>query len=113
GHLWLALQIKAYYESRLNYVWYGPTLLAVVVVFLSPLLVCGFFVRQLFKAGELVLAFVYSGLLVPCLMLFLLLAGTVAILGLAKRQDIDADRIMDRLVDVLTALQNQPPADSK
>jgi hypothetical protein len=48
-------------------------LLTVVAVFLSPLLVCRFFVRPLFAAGELVLALVYSGFLLPCLM-FLKLA---------------------------------------
>jgi hypothetical protein len=81
GHLWLSLRIKAFYSSKWNYLWYGPALLTVVVVFLSPLLVCGFFVRQLFAARELALAFVYTGLLLPSLTFFLLLAGTAAILG--------------------------------
>ena len=42
GHLWIAIRIREFYESRWNYLWYLPFLCIVLTVFLSPLLVCSF-----------------------------------------------------------------------
>jgi hypothetical protein len=84
GHLWIALRIKEFYESKWNYLWYLPFLTVVLTVFMSPLLVCSFFIRQLFRSGDLVLGFLYGGLLIPYLLFFLLLVCTAAILGIGE-----------------------------
>jgi len=84
GHLWIAIRIREFYESRWNYLWYLPFLCIVLTVFLSPLLVCSFFIYQLFHAGNLALGIVYTGLLIPFLAFFLLLICTAAILGMGE-----------------------------
>lgn len=84
GHLWIAIRIREFYESRWNYLWYLPFLCIVLTVFLSPLLVCSFFIYQLFHAGNLLLGFIYTGLLIPFLAFFLLLICTAAILGIGE-----------------------------
>jgi hypothetical protein len=84
GHLWIAIRIREFYKSKWNYLWYLPFLCIVLTVFLSPLLVCSFFIYELFKAGNLVLGSVYAGLLIPFLAFFLLLFCTAAILGMGE-----------------------------
>jgi hypothetical protein len=84
GHLWIALRIKEFYRSTWNYLWYLPLLTAVLTVFMSPLLVCSFFIRQLFRSGNLVLGFLYGGLLIPYLVFFFLLVCTAALLGMGE-----------------------------
>jgi hypothetical protein len=84
GHLWIALQVKQYYKSTWNYLWYVPFLSIILSVFISPLLVCVFFIRQLFRSGDLVLGFLYGGLLIPYSIFFILLVCTAAILGLGE-----------------------------
>ena len=105
GHLWLVLQIKAFYRSRWNYLWYAPALITVLAVFLSPLVVCGFFVDRLFAAGEIGLALVYSGFLLPSLMFFVLLAGTTAILGVGESAiRVSTTRVK---IEIVTPLVNE------
>ena len=84
GHLWIAIRIREFYRSKWNYLWYLPFLGIVLTVFLSPLLVCSFFIYELFKAGNLALGIVYTGLLMPFLAFFLLLLCTAAILGMGE-----------------------------
>ena len=84
GHLWIALRIEQLYRSKWNYVWYVPFLVVVLGVFLSPLLVCVFFIYQLLRSGELVLSLLYGGLLIPYLAFFVLLLFTAAILGIGE-----------------------------
>jgi hypothetical protein len=93
GHLWIALRIKGFYESKWNYLWYLPFLAIVLTVFMSPLLVCSFFIRQLFRSGEVVLGFLYGGLLIPYLLFFLLLVCTAAILGIGENTVLIEDEI--------------------
>jgi hypothetical protein len=104
GHLWIAVRIKEFYESKWNYLWYLPFLTVVLTVFMSPLLVCGFFIRQLFRSGELVLGFLYGGLLIPYLLFFLLLVCTAAILGMGENTIQIEDEIAKKaeLASVLT-----------
>lgn len=96
GHLWIALRIKEFYKSKWNYLWYLPFLAVVLTVFLSPLLVCGFFIYQLFRSGALVLGFVYGGLLIPYLSFFLLLVCTAAILGIGENAVLIEDEIIKK-----------------
>jgi len=84
GHLWIALRIKAFYQSSWNYFWYLPLSAVVLTVFLSPLLVCSFFILQLFRSHNLVLGFLYGGLLIPYLAFFLLLVCTAGLLGMGE-----------------------------
>jgi uncharacterized membrane protein len=84
GHLWIALRIKEFYKSTWNYLWYLPLLTVVLIIFMSPLLVCSFFVRQFFRSGNFVLGFLYGGLLIPYLAFFILLVCTAAILGMGE-----------------------------
>jgi hypothetical protein len=97
GHLWIALRIKEFYKSTWNYLWYLPLLAVVMVIFMSPLLVCGFFVRQLFVSGALVLGCVYAALLIPYLAFFLLLLCTAGILGVGENTVIIEDEIAKKV----------------
>jgi hypothetical protein len=84
GHLWIALRIRASYKSSWNYLWYFPLLGVLLTVFLSPLLVCSFFVLQLFRSHNLLLGFLYGGLLIPYLVFCLLLVCTAGLLGVGE-----------------------------
>jgi hypothetical protein len=84
GHLWIILQIKRFYRSKWNYLWYAPALAVVSAVFISPLAVCLFFIKKIFASGGLLLGAVYTGLFIPYVTFFLLLVSTVAILGLGE-----------------------------
>jgi hypothetical protein len=88
GHLWIILQIKRFYSSGWNYVWYVPALAVVGVVFFSPLALCLFFILRLFSSGrfDLVLGLVYSGLFFPYAAFFVLVVFTAAILGMGDVQ---------------------------
>ena|ERR1700733_1132346 len=107
GHLWIAVRIREFYESKWNYLWYLPFLTVVLTVFMSPLLVCAFFIRQLFRSGELVLGLLYGGLLIPYLLFFLLLVCTAAILGMGENTIQIEDEIAKKaeLASILTTPQ--------
>jgi len=108
GHLWMILQIKRFYGSRWNYLWYVPALAVVVTIFISPLLVCLFFIRQLFSSGDLILGFLYSGLFIPFAAFFLLLVCTAAILGVGARAVHLENELAER-VGLVSALTNAVP----
>jgi hypothetical protein len=106
GHLWIALRIKEFYKSKWNYLWYLPFLAVVLTVFMSPLIVCSFFIRQLFRSGELVLGILYGGLLIPYLAFFVLLVCTAAILGMGENMVQIEDEIAKKAesASILTTL---------
>jgi hypothetical protein len=112
GHLWIILQIKRFYGSRWNYLWYVPALAVVGAVFVSPLALCVFFILRLFSSGrvDFVLGLVYSGLFIPYAAFFVLLVSTAAILGLGERsvqiekdiaKSVEADKAAAPLVSEL------------
>jgi hypothetical protein len=84
GHLWIVLQIRRFYDSVWNYLWYVPAVALVAMIFMSPLLVCLFFIRQLFSSGDHLLGLLYSGLFIPYAAFSLLLVCTAAILGVGE-----------------------------
>jgi hypothetical protein len=87
GQLWIILRIKQFYASKWNYIWYLPTLLLVVTIFLAPMFVCLFFIYQLFiptSVVDLVLCVVYGTLFIPYALFFILLTGTAAVLGVLE-----------------------------
>lgn len=81
GHIWIILRIRRYFESKLNYIWYVPAAILFLVIMASPLLICIYFIVQLFAIKSLVLGIIYSILLIPYSALFLLLLLTASILG--------------------------------
>ena len=81
GHLWIIFRIKKFYASKWNYLWYLPAICFVSTIFLSPLLLCLFFIRQLFRSHDLILGLLYSGLFIPYAAFFVLLVCTAMILG--------------------------------
>lgn len=85
GNLWMLFRIGASLRFQINYFWYYPLLLFVVLTIISPVLVCVFFVIQLVVMGSVLLGIVYAFFLVPYSLLFLLLVGLVALFGISER----------------------------
>lgn len=84
GHIWLIFRIGNLVRLW-SYLWYLPLLVLLVIVVLSPTLVCLFFIIQLFIAGSFALGVTYSVFFVPFAIISLLLLGTTAILGYGER----------------------------
>jgi hypothetical protein len=84
GHIWIIFRIGQFFRFRWNYLWYVPAVIVMLSVIISPLLVCLFFIIQLYTAGNLWLGLIYSVFFIPYSMLFILLIGTASILGVGE-----------------------------
>jgi len=81
GHIWIILRIRQYFKSKMNFIWYVPAVFLFLVIMASPLLLCIYFIVQLFAAESIVLGVVYSIVFIPYFALFLLLLLTASIVG--------------------------------
>jgi hypothetical protein len=84
GHIWIILRIRQFFKSKLNLIWYMPAVTLFLVVMASPVLICIYFIVQLFAAKSIVLGIIYSLLFIPYSALFLLLIATASILGMGE-----------------------------
>ena len=82
GHMWIILRISKYFKSRANYLWYAPALILFLMIMISPLLLCVYFIVQLFIAKSIVLGIIYSVLFIPYSVLFFALTSTASRFGL-------------------------------
>jgi hypothetical protein len=82
GHMWIILRINKYFQSKVNYLWYVPALILFLTIMTSPLLLCVYFIFQLFIAKSIVLGIIYSVVFIPYSALFLSLISTASLLGL-------------------------------
>jgi hypothetical protein len=84
GQVWIVFKISRHWDlvSRLNFIWYLPAIILILVVLASPLLLCIYFIIQLFILGSIFLGIVYSILFIPYSALFLLLISTSASLSI-------------------------------
>jgi hypothetical protein len=104
GHTWLIFRIGGYLESKWNIIWYVPIVLIAICVILSPLLVSTFFVVQLFIMKSYMVATIYVICSVPYFILFFILLGTTAILGLAEnafRASLEAKESLDKRINII------------
>lgn len=84
GHIWIVFRIGQFFRSSWNYLWYVPAIILILSVIISPLLICLYFIIQLYTAGNLWLGLTYSFFFIPCSILFILLIGTASILGVGE-----------------------------
>lgn len=85
GHLWILFRISNFIKLRISYFWYYPFLILTLLCLVSPLLVCIYFIIQLYAASNFGLGIIYTVMLLPSLVLFLLLLGIVTLLGASER----------------------------
>jgi hypothetical protein len=83
GIIWLFLSIYSYFRSKLQYIWYVPFVVLVIVLLTSPTLLCGYLVIRLYST-YVPLALVYSMLFVPSVGLSFILVALGSILGLSQ-----------------------------
>jgi hypothetical protein len=84
GQMWIILRIMQYFKSKLNLIWAVPVMILLLTIITSPILICIFFIFQLFSLGSIILGVLYSIFLIPFASLFLLLIATAAILGIGE-----------------------------
>jgi hypothetical protein len=84
GSLWMFVSIRRHFPSKLHLIWFIPLIFTLVAVIVSPSVLCGYFVRELFVLGDVLPALVYLGLLIPSVALSLVLIGTSVIEGIRE-----------------------------
>ncbi len=85
GHLWILFRISNFIKLRINYFWYYPFLILTLIILVSPFLVCVYFVFQLYAASSFWLGIIYTLMLLPSLVLFILLLCIITLLGVSER----------------------------
>ncbi len=84
SYIWIVYRIGKFFDSRWNYLWYLPTIVLVAAIVISPLLICLYFIVELFSMGSFWLALIYSIIFIPFSAMFLLFIVTSLILGLGE-----------------------------
>ena len=85
GNLWMLFRIGESLRFRYNYFWYYPLFFLILLVFISPVLVCIYFIIQLFGMKMFLIAIIYTVFLFPYLLLFFMLISIVALLSASER----------------------------
>jgi hypothetical protein len=79
GSLWLVMSVRRHFPSRWHLIWFVPVGLLLFLIVLSPTMLCGYFVFELYAISDWVPAIAYSVLLIPSAALALALIGVSAI----------------------------------
>jgi hypothetical protein len=81
GSLWTFSLIPKFVPSRVHLIWLIPLLMLFLIMLMSPSVLCAYFIIRLFAEGNIILACLYSFLLVPGIFLGLLMMGISALAG--------------------------------
>jgi len=84
GTLWMFVSIRKHFPSRLHLLWFLPLGFLFFLVMLSPSILCGYFVCELFISRDFYPALVYSSLLIPSLALSLILMAFSIFAGMSS-----------------------------
>jgi hypothetical protein len=84
GSLWIFVAIPKLFPSRIHLVWLIPLITLFMILFLSPSILCGYFIFRLFLIGDFLAAVVYFLLLIPGFLLGLVLMGVSVLAGIRE-----------------------------
>ncbi len=84
GSLWMIFSIRRHLPSKLHLIWFLPLTLLLVFVLFSPAVLCGYFVKDLFVAGDFAPATIYSFMLPPSVALAVALLSISVISGMRE-----------------------------
>lgn len=85
GHLWILMRIKDFFKSKFNLIWYIPLILFAILVLISPLFTCLYFIIQLFLLGSNITGIIYLCILIPFIILFIVLIGMTSLLSISSK----------------------------
>lgn len=84
GSLWILISVQRHFRSKLQLIWFLPLVALLVLLMLSPTILCGYFVRELFVVKDFLPAVTYAALLVPSMALSLALTALGVVAGIRE-----------------------------
>jgi hypothetical protein len=89
GVMWLLAKVREYFRFRINYLWFLPVMILLGLVVVSPSALCAFFLYRLYAAGDLLVAVIYSILMIPSIFLTLALLSIGGLLSLGRSRIVE------------------------
>jgi len=84
GSLWMVLNVRKHFPSKLHLIWFLPLVVLFLAVILSPSILCAYFVWGLFVLKDFAPAFIYSAFLVPSIALSMVLIALSVVAALPE-----------------------------